>query len=59
MENRKNLISIEGVQVFVVYMFRAKKLMPLKSWEHMEISLEPCNFELLTVSPMKLLSSKI
>nr|DAD19627.1 TPA_asm: hypothetical protein HUJ06_021090 [Nelumbo nucifera] len=33
--------------------------MPLKSREHMEISSEPFNFELLTVSPMKLLSSKI
>nr|DAD29193.1 TPA_asm: hypothetical protein HUJ06_030661 [Nelumbo nucifera] len=40
-------------------MFQAKKLMPLKSWKHMEISLEPFNFVFLTDSLMKLLSSKI
>ncbi|XP_019052352.1 PREDICTED: galactinol--sucrose galactosyltransferase-like [Nelumbo nucifera] len=58
-QNGKNPVSTEGVQVFAVYMFRAKKMVLLKPWEQMDISLEPFNFELLTVSPVKLLSNKI
>ncbi|XP_010249424.2 PREDICTED: galactinol--sucrose galactosyltransferase [Nelumbo nucifera] len=57
--NGKKQISIEGVQVFAVYMFQEKKLVLLKSWEQVEISLEPFNFQLLTVSPVKLLSNQI
>ncbi|KAK9278327.1 hypothetical protein L1049_027892 [Liquidambar formosana] len=54
----KNPISIKGVDIFAVYMFQEKKLKLLKSLEGLEISLEPFNFELLTVSPVMVLPSK-
>ncbi|KAK9272818.1 hypothetical protein L1049_003196 [Liquidambar formosana] len=54
----KNPISIEGVQVFAMYMFQAKKLLLLKPSESIEISLEPFHFELVTVSPVTILPNK-
>lgn len=54
----KNPICIEGVDLFVVYMFRKKKLKLLKLSESLDISLEPFNYELLTVSPVRVLKSK-
>lgn len=51
----KNPISIEGVQVFAMYLQVAKKLVLSKPYENIEISLEPFSFELITVSPVTLL----
>uniref|UniRef100_A0A5B6YL73 galactinol--sucrose galactosyltransferase n=1 Tax=Davidia involucrata TaxID=16924 RepID=A0A5B6YL73_DAVIN len=53
-----NPISIEGVQVFAMYMFREKNLVLSKPSDNMEISLEPFNFELITVSPVTVLANK-
>ncbi|KAF8399748.1 hypothetical protein HHK36_015619 [Tetracentron sinense] len=55
----KNPISIEGVDIFAVYMFHEKKLVLMKSSENIEISLEPFHFELLTVSPVTVLPDKL
>ncbi|KAL5860520.1 hypothetical protein ACOSQ3_001830 [Xanthoceras sorbifolium] len=54
----KNPISIEGVQVFALYLSQSKKLILSKPSENMEISLEPFNFELITVSPVTILPGK-
>ncbi len=52
----KNPISIEGVQVFALYYYQAKKLVLSKPSENVELSLEPFNFELITVSPVTVLA---
>jgi len=54
----KSPISVKGVDVFVVYMFKEKKVRLLKSSEKLEISLEPFNYDLLTVSPVTVLPRK-
>ncbi|XP_030530986.1 probable galactinol--sucrose galactosyltransferase 5 [Rhodamnia argentea] len=54
----KNPIPIEGAQGFAMYMFKSKKLSLSKPSEDMEISLEPFNFELVTVSPVTILTEK-
>eukprot|EP00262_Sarcandra_glabra_P013458 TRINITY_DN3729_c0_g1_i1.p1 TRINITY_DN3729_c0_g1~~TRINITY_DN3729_c0_g1_i1.p1 ORF type:complete len:756 (-),score=84.88 TRINITY_DN3729_c0_g1_i1:81-2348(-) len=54
----KNPIPVEGVESFAVYMYRAKELVLLKPEDTIEISLEPFNFELFTVSPVKIIFSK-
>ncbi|GLT31928.1 hypothetical protein SLA2020_066270 [Shorea laevis] len=51
----KNPISVEGVQVFALYFSEAKKLVLSKPTDNVEIALEPFNFELITVSPVKIL----
>ncbi|XP_042496956.1 galactinol--sucrose galactosyltransferase [Macadamia integrifolia] len=56
-KNGENPIPIEGVEMFGVYMFQAKKLLLLKPNENIEISLEPFKFELLTVSPVKVMKT--
>ncbi|ERN02642.1 hypothetical protein AMTRI_Chr03g141040 [Amborella trichopoda] len=48
-------INIDGVDLFAVYLYTAKKLITLKPDENTELALEPFNFELFTVSPVKLL----
>lgn len=48
----KNPISIEGVHVFALYFSQAKKLVLSSPSDSEEISLEPFNFELITVSPV-------
>ncbi|KAJ4840177.1 hypothetical protein Tsubulata_002925 [Turnera subulata] len=57
--NGKNPISIKGVSIFAVYMLKEKKLKLLKSSENLEITLEPFNYELLTVSPVSVLPQKL
>ncbi|KAL6960561.1 galactinol--sucrose galactosyltransferase [Sarracenia purpurea var. burkii] len=52
------IISIDGVRIFALYMFREKKLLLSKPSGAIEISLEPFNFELLTVSPVTVLATK-
>ncbi|EOY02480.1 hypothetical protein QUC31_018157 [Theobroma cacao] len=54
----KNPISIEAVQVFALYLSQSKKLVLSKPAESIEISLEPFNFELITVSPVTVLAGK-
>ncbi|KAH7577322.1 hypothetical protein JRO89_XS01G0236000 [Xanthoceras sorbifolium] len=45
-------------QVFALYLSQSKKLILSKPSEDMEISLEPFNFELITVSPVTILPGK-
>lgn len=52
-------IPIDGVESFAVYLFQEKKLMLTAVSEDVEITLEPFDFELLTVSPVKMLSKKM
>lgn len=48
-------ISIKDVDLFAVYMYKEKKLKLVKPSESLEITLDPFQFELLTVSPVKVL----
>lgn len=57
-KNGNSSISIEQVQVFAMYKFREKKLVLVKPTDNLEISLEPFNFELITVSPVSILANK-
>ncbi|GAU31853.1 hypothetical protein TSUD_114640 [Trifolium subterraneum] len=54
----KNPISIESVQLFALYFSQAKKLKLFSPSDTEEISLEPFNFELITVSPITLFPKK-
>lgn len=54
----KHPVCIKGVDVFAVYMFKDDKLKLLKYTESVEVSLEPCSCELLTVSPVVILPRK-
>ncbi|GMH06877.1 hypothetical protein Nepgr_008717 [Nepenthes gracilis] len=47
-----------GAEVFAMYFYKAKKLALLKPSDLAEISLEPFNFELITVSPVITLPEK-
>ncbi|THF97073.1 probable galactinol--sucrose galactosyltransferase 5 [Camellia sinensis] len=52
------IISTESPsQLFALYMFREKKLILSKPADTIEISLEPFNFELITVSPVTIISN--
>ena len=51
----KSPISTKDVDLFAVYMFQEKTMKLLKPSESLEISLDPFKFELLTVSPVKVL----
>ncbi|PQP99545.1 galactinol--sucrose galactosyltransferase [Prunus yedoensis var. nudiflora] len=53
--NGKTPISIKGMNIFAVYMHQQKKLKLLKLSEKVEISLQPFDYELLTVSPVRVL----
>ncbi|CAL0317287.1 unnamed protein product [Lupinus luteus] len=54
----KNPISIEGVQLFALYFSQGNKLVLSSPSDSEEISLEPFNFELITVSPVTFLHGK-
>lgn len=54
--NGKVGMSIKGVDVFAVYLLKEKKVKLMKWSEKLEVSLEPFSFELLTVSPVRVLS---
>lgn len=54
----KNPISIESVKLFALYFSQGKKLKIFSQSDTEEISLEPFNFELITVSPITLLPKK-
>lgn len=51
-------ISVDGVEVFAMYSFKEKKLVLSKPSDEFQISLEPFNFELITVSPVTVLGKK-
>ncbi|KAM3286724.1 putative galactinol-sucrose galactosyltransferase 5 [Capsicum chacoense] len=53
-----NPIYVEGIDTFVLYSFKEKKLVLAKPTGTVRITLEPFNFELLTVSPVTVLGSK-
>ncbi|CAK7322935.1 unnamed protein product [Dovyalis caffra] len=55
----KSPISVTGVDKFAVYSFKEKKVKLLKSSDNLEISLEPFNYELFTVSPVTVLPRKL
>lgn len=55
----KNPICIENIQSFAMYMSQSRKLVFLKPSESIEISLEPFNYELITVSPITILPRKL
>ncbi|CAN6713822.1 unnamed protein product [Malus baccata var. baccata] len=55
----KNPISVQGVTIFAMYTFQQNKLKLLKPSEKVEIPLEPFSFELLTVSPVRVLRKKL
>ncbi|TKY50466.1 galactinol--sucrose galactosyltransferase 5 [Spatholobus suberectus] len=57
-DSGKNPISIEGVQLFALYFSQAKKLILSEPSDSEEISLEPFNFELITVFPVTVLPGK-
>ncbi|XP_030544785.1 probable galactinol--sucrose galactosyltransferase 5 [Rhodamnia argentea] len=50
-------ISVDGVRVFALYLSQSKRLVLSKPSESLEISLEPFQFELVTVSPVRELRS--
>ncbi|KAJ9152658.1 hypothetical protein P3X46_026204 [Hevea brasiliensis] len=54
----KNPISIEGIQVFAMYLSQAKKLVLCNPNENIEIALEPFHFELVTISPVNIIAEK-
>ncbi|XVF50363.1 hypothetical protein PTKIN_Ptkin04bG0091300 [Pterospermum kingtungense] len=53
-----NPVFVDGVSIYAVYMYQSKKLMLMKSTEKMVISLEPLNWELLTVSRVAILPKR-
>ncbi|KAL0351034.1 UNVERIFIED_CONTAM: Galactinol--sucrose galactosyltransferase [Sesamum radiatum] len=48
-------ISVDGVQTFAMYLFHEKKLVLSKPSGTIDVSLEPFEFELITVAPVKVL----
>ncbi|KAI3409195.1 uncharacterized protein J3R85_019639 [Psidium guajava] len=50
-------ISVDGVRVFALYLSQSKRLVLSEPSESLEISLEPFQFELVTVSPVRELRS--
>ncbi|PIN21825.1 Galactinol--sucrose galactosyltransferase [Handroanthus impetiginosus] len=50
-----NPISVDGVQTFAMYLYHEKKLVLSKPSGTIDLSLEPFDFELITVSPVKTL----
>ncbi|KAE8721076.1 Galactinol--sucrose galactosyltransferase [Hibiscus syriacus] len=56
--NRKRPVPASSAGIFAVYMYQNRKLTLMKSSDKVEISLEPFNYELLTVSPVTMLPRK-
>ncbi|PIN10112.1 Galactinol--sucrose galactosyltransferase [Handroanthus impetiginosus] len=49
-------IPVEGIQIFAMYLYREKKLILSKPTDKINVSLEPFNFELITISPIAMLA---
>lgn len=56
--NGTNPFPVKGVGIFAVYMYRQKKLKLLKLSDNVEITLQPFDYELLTICPVTTLSEK-
>lgn len=54
----KNPIPIDGIQAFAMYLSQSKKLVLSALTDNIEISLDPFNYELVTVSPVTTLAEK-
>ncbi|KAK2631592.1 hypothetical protein EUGRSUZ_L02707, partial [Eucalyptus grandis] len=52
-----SMISVDGVRVFALYLSQSKRLVLSRPSESLDITLEPFQFELVTVSPVKELTS--
>lgn len=57
-QNGKSSISVDSVHAFALYKFHEKKVILAKPGDKIELSLEPFNFELITVSPITPLGYK-
>ncbi|CAI9277101.1 unnamed protein product [Lactuca saligna] len=57
-QNGKPQISVDSVDTFALYLFHQKKLVLVKPTDIIELSLEPFDFELITVSPITILAQK-
>ncbi|KAL9272820.1 Galactinol--sucrose galactosyltransferase-like protein [Drosera capensis] len=55
----KTPISIKGVDIFAVYLLKAKQLKLLKLTEDIEQTLNSFDYELLIISPVKVLPEKL
>lgn len=51
-------MSVDSVDTFALYLFHQKKLILVKPSANIELSLEPFDFELVTVSPITILAQK-
>lgn len=52
-------VLADEAQLFALYLFHKKSLLLLKPTASFEISLEPFKFELITVSPVKILTNRV
>ena len=57
--NGKSPMCIKGVDVFAVYLLKDQKLKLMKPSDKLEVSLEPFSFELMTLSPVRVLSKRL
>ncbi|PIN21196.1 Galactinol--sucrose galactosyltransferase [Handroanthus impetiginosus] len=57
--NGKTPISLNGVDFFVIYNYKNKKLELLKASDNLRISLPPFEYELFVVSPVYVLTRKM
>lgn len=55
----RNPVSLKGIEIFAVYKYKEGKLRLLKTSEYLEIALDPFDYELFVVSPVKVLSRKL
>ncbi|CAA2934250.1 galactinol--sucrose galactosyltransferase-like [Olea europaea subsp. europaea] len=55
----RNPIPLKGIEIFAVYKYKEGKLRLLKTSEYLEIALDPFDYELFVVSPVKVLSRKL
>ncbi|KAI3503468.1 hypothetical protein L1887_31910 [Cichorium endivia] len=58
-KNGKHVLIVDNVDAFVLYLFQHKKLILAKRSDIIELSLEPFDFELVTVSPITVLAHKL
>ncbi|KAL1112689.1 hypothetical protein V6Z11_D02G142300 [Gossypium hirsutum] len=58
LSNRKSPIFVEVVSMYAIYMYQSTKLKLMKWSQKIKVTLEPLKFELLIVSPVKILPKK-
>ncbi|KAI3503469.1 hypothetical protein L1887_31911 [Cichorium endivia] len=57
-QNGRPPMFVDDIDTFVLYLFHQKKLILSKPTDNIELSLEPFDFELVTVSPITNLANK-